>query len=155
MTFVVIDYVFVLLLIMFTILGVMRGFIDNIFGKLSWIGGIIGAFFLYKTVSQNIFANIENKLLANILSFVILFIILFLIVKMVQIIVAKVFEISVLSSLDRALGFLFGIVEGIAVVFLIMFVLENQPFFQIGDISNGSFFFELLNKFLTSMEAGI
>ena len=39
-------------------------------------------------------------------------------------IVAKVFESSILKSLDRTLGFIFGIVEGGAVVALIIFQLN-------------------------------
>lgn len=150
----VIDFIFLVVIILFTVLGVIRGFIDNVFGKLSWILGIIGAFFLYDTVARNILYGIKNQFVANILAFLILFIIIFLIVKMIQIILEKLFQGKILGSLDRALGFLFGIVEGVAVVALIIFLLCNQPFFSVENIFNGSLSYSLFNKFLPAEVIG-
>lgn len=152
MTLAIIDYIFIVVIILFAILGVVKGFIDNIFGKLSWIVGILGAFFFYDQVARNVLTGIKNVIAANILAFVILFVIIFLIIKMIQVIIGRLFECPVLNSLDRALGFFFGIVEGIAVVALIIFLLCNQPFFQIDNLFDGSFFFRLFNRFLSSVD---
>lgn len=154
MNFVVIDYIFCFVIILFAILGVVKGFIDNIFGKLSWILGIIGAFIFYDQVARNVLTGITNHIAANILAFIILFVIIFLIIKMIQVIIGRLFECQVLNSLDRALGFFFGIVEGIAVVALIIFLLCNQPFFNINNLFDGSFFFSLFNRFLSNVDIG-
>ena len=61
-------------------------------------------------------------------------------------IIAKVFEWSILKSLDRTLGFIFGIVEGLAVVCLIIFLLTSQPFFNPENILNGSFYYNIANS---------
>lgn len=148
----VIDFIFIGIIILFAVIGVIKGFIDNLFGKLSWILGLIFAFFFYDTVARNALSGLKNQIVANILAFIIIFIIVFLIVKMVQVILSKINNLPILNSLDRALGFLFGIVEGIAVVTLIIFILCNQPFFSIENIFNGSFFFDLFNKFLPMVD---
>ena len=154
MAFTVIDYIFVFVIILFAILGVVKGFIDNVFGKLSWILGILGAFFFYDTVARNVLSGISNHIAANILAFIIIFVIVFLIIKMIQVIIGRMFELPVLNSLDRALGFFFGVVEGLAVVTLIIFLLCNQPFFNIDNLFDNSFFFGLFNRFLSNVNIG-
>ena len=151
MSFIVIDYIFVAVIILFAIIGVVKGFVDNIFGKLSWILGILGAFFFYERVATGFFGGIGNKIVANILAFLILFVVIFLIVKLLQVVMGKIFSGAILGSLDRALGFFFGIVEGIAVVALVIFILGNQPFFPVDNLFNGSFFYSLFEKYMSNI----
>ena len=61
-------------------------------------------------------------------------------------IVSKVFEWSILNSLDHTLGLLFGIVEGMAVVCLIIFILTAQPFFNAQKVFGDSFYFNIVNS---------
>ena len=150
MAFSMIDIVFLVVILIFTIIGVVKGFIDNIFGKLSWILAILGAFFFYDRVAVAFLSGIGNKIVENILSFLILFVVIFIVVKLIQVVLQKIFSGAILGSLDRALGFFFGIVEGLAIVTLIIFLLANQPFFSIDGLSSGSFFFELFNKYLSN-----
>ena len=65
-------------------------------------------------------------------------------------IVAKVFEWSILKSLDRTLGFIFGIVEGLALVCLIVFLLSAQPFFNTQTIFDGSFYYNIIQSVFNS-----
>ena len=150
MAFSIIDVVFLVVILIFTIIGVIKGFIDNLFGKLSWILAILGAFFFYDRIATSLLAGIENKIIANILSFLLLFVVIFIVIKLLQVVLQKIFSGAILGSLDRALGFFFGVVEGLAIVTLVMFLLSNQPFFAIDNLSNNSFFFELFNKYLSN-----
>jgi membrane protein required for colicin V production len=70
-------------------------------------------------------------------------------------IVAKVFEWSILKSLDRTLGFIFGIVEGGAVVCLVIFLLTAQPFFSTQALFDGSFYYNLVNGLFQSTKEEI
>lgn len=152
MSFAVIDYIFCLIILIFAIVGVVKGFIDNLFGKLAWILGILGAFFFYDRVSQNVLIGINNVVLSNILAFIILFVVIFLIVKIIQVILSKIFKGVILGSLDKALGFFFGLVEGLAIVALIIFLLCNQTLFDLGGMLNGSFFLDMFNQFLSTVD---
>lgn len=153
MSFTVIDWVFGIIILAFALTSLVKGFIESVFNKLSWILGLIAAFILYKDVSVKFFNNIENPTISRIVSFVILFILVFLIVKLVQTIMERIFEMNILNSLDRVLGFAFGIIEGCAVVGLIIFLLYYQPFFSVEKIFDGSFFYGIFyNLFLASKE---
>ena len=58
MTFTVIDWIFSILIFSFAIIGILKGFIDNIFGKLAVILGIILAYFFYKDVADGLLKDI-------------------------------------------------------------------------------------------------
>lgn len=150
MTFAVIDWIFAGIILLFALVGVIKGFIDNIFGKLAWILGIIFACLFYDEGTAYLLPFVKNHTVANVLSFLAVFIIVFIVIKIIQIIISKVFEWSILKSLDRTLGFFFGAVEGLAVVGLFIFLVSAQPFFDISNIFEGSFFAALIGTIVAN-----
>ncbi len=49
-----------------------------------------------------------------------------------------------MKGLDRSLGFFFGLVEGLVVIFVFVLVLTYQPWFDCSKIFEGSFIVKLL-----------
>ena len=146
MSFTVVDWIFSAIILAFAITGIIKGFIDNVFGKIAFVAGILLGYLFYKDVATGLLKDIKIAYAANIIAFLLIFIVTFLVIKIVQMIVAKVFEWSILKSLDRTLGFIFGIVEGAAVVCLIVFLLTAQPFFNAMNILDGSFYYNIVNS---------
>ena len=155
MTFTVIDWIFSSIILVFAISGIIKGFIDNVFGKIAFIAGILLGYLFYKDVAAGLLKDIKVPYAANIIAFLLIFVVTFLIIKIVQMIVAKVFEWSILKSLDRTLGFIFGIVEGGAVVCLVIFLLTAQPFFSTQALFDGSFYYNLVNGLFQSTKEEI
>ena len=156
MTFTVVDWIFSLIIFTFAIVGIIKGFIDNVFGKLALVLGIFLAILFYKNIAGSLLKDIKIPYVANVIAFLLVFVVVFLIVKIVQMIVSKVFEWSILKSLDRTLGFFFGIVEGAVVTCLIILLLDAQPFFSVSSLFDGSFYYNLVSSFLAARkEAGI
>ena len=155
MSFTVIDWVFSGIILIFAIGGVVKGFIDNVFGKIAFIAGIILAWLFYKDIAGGLLKDVKIPYAANIIAFLLIFVVTFLVIKLVQMIIAKVFEWSILKSLDRTLGFIFGIVEGGAVVCLIIFLLTAQPFFSPMSILDGSFYYNLVTALFNSSKEEI
>ena len=151
----VIDWIFGIIIVVFAISGLIKGFVDNVFGKLAFIAGIICGWIFYKSLATTLLKDIKVPYAANILSFLLIFVVVFLIIKLAQMIVSKIFEWSILKSLDRTLGFIFGIVEGAAVVCLIIFLLSVQPFFDVTNLFDGSFFYGLVNSIFNSTKEEI
>ncbi len=149
MTFAIIDWVFCLVIVSFAIIGIIKGFIDNIFGKLAIIAGLFIAYLFYKDLAEKLLMDIKITYAANIIAFVLIFVVVFLTIKIIQMIISKVFEWSILKSLDRTLGFFFGIVEGCAVVVLFIFIIDAQPFFDSGKLFEGSYIYNLILSFIT------
>lgn len=155
MNFAVIDWVFTIVIILFAISGLIKGFIDNIFGKIAFIAGIILGYFFYKDVAGIFMKNVKVPFMANIIAFLLIFVITFLVIKIVQMIISKVFEWSILKSLDKTLGLIFGIVEGAAVVWLIIFLLTSQPFFSVQGLFDGSIYYNIVTSLFNSTKEEI
>lgn len=144
----IVDLVFIGIIALFTIISCFKGFIKSIFGKLCWIVGLICSFLFYKMVTPFISKYIENPTIASIASFIAVFIVVFLIIKIVEVIISHIFRGEILRSLDRALGALFGFAEGVAIVFLILFVITKQPWFDYSQLLQDSFVYDFLAPFL-------
>ena len=155
MTFTVIDWVFSIIILIFAVSGIIKGFIDNIFGKVAFVAGIVLAYLFYKDIAAGLLKDVKVTTLANVLAFLLIFVVTFLAIKLVQMIVARVFEWSILKSLDRTLGFIFGLVEGAAVISLIIFLLTIQPFFNAVNILDGSFYYNLTMSLFNSSKEEI
>ena len=151
-TFTTFDYVLTIIILIFAIAGLIRGFVDNIFGKLALIAGIIAGFFLYDDAAAKIWNIIDNKTLANIVGFVTAFVIAFLVIKIIQLLISKIFSMRILKSLDRTLGFFFGAVEGFAIVGLLIFILNVQPFVPADKLLEGSFYVKMTNQVIDTIQ---
>ena len=155
MTFAVVDWIFAIIILIFAITGLIKGFIDNVFGKIAFVAGIIFAILFYKDVAVGLLKDIKIVYAANIIAFLLVFVVVFLIIKIIQMIVSKIFQWSILKSLDRTLGFIFGIVEGAAVVCLLIFILTAQPFFNVIPYFEGSIFYNIVNSLFYSTKEEI
>ena len=150
MTFVPIDYFFCIIIMIFGLMGMYKGFLAEVFGKAAWVLGIIGGVFFYKKVALVLIPKITNPLICNILSFLIVFVFIFLIVKIFEMLLENIFQVQLLRSLDQGLGLLFGLIEGFALVCLIIFILQVQPFFYTRGLLYDSFFAHLMGEVLAS-----
>lgn len=155
MEFQIIDWIFSFIILIFAISGVIKGFIDNVFGKIAFVAGILLAYLFYKDLAEKLLKDIKVPYAANIIAFLLIFVTTFLVIKIIQMIVAKVFEWSILKSLDRTLGFIFGIVEGAAVICLIIFLMSAQPFFNTQSIFENSFYYNLVTSLFNSTKEEI
>ncbi|MCR5189145.1 MAG: CvpA family protein [Treponema sp.] len=155
MTFTVIDWICAIIILIFALVGLIKGFVNNVMGKLAVILGILLACMFYGNIGELFLKSINNPALRNIVAFVLIFVVVFLVIKLIQIVISKVFEWNILKSLDRTLGFFFGAVEGLAIVSLLLLLLSIQPFYPMEELFEGSFFYSLLGTILTHAPEGI
>ena len=151
-SFAIIDWIFSVFVLIFAVIGVIKGFIDNIFGKLAVILGMLLAYIFYKKTGEVVLKSMNAGALRDLLSFLLIFIVVFLTIKIIQMIVSKIFEFSILKSLDRTLGFFFGALEGLCIVGFMIFILQIQPFIPIQGLFNDSFFYEHMMPVITKTE---
>jgi len=140
-----IDIVFLLILLFFTVSAAARGLIKEFFGKAAFVAGIVAAVLCTPLLEPFVGDGIRNALFAKVVSFLLIFIIAFLVVKIVQEIVSRIFSGDILQGLDRALGFVFGIVEGLAVISLVIVALKVQPWFDTRPLFDSSIFYRILD----------
>lgn len=148
MHFTFIDIVFFIVLLVFGIMACAKGFIKELFGKLSVFAGLFAAVFFCGRLSPYLEKIIRSKAVCAVVSFILLFITVFLLVKIIQTIISGAFKGEILKSLDRVLGFAFGVLEGLVIVCLFLVLIEAQPWFDPAPVAGDSFFWRLLSGVL-------
>lgn len=144
MTYTALDAIFCLVILFFAITAAAHGLINEIFGKASFVVGVIAAMIFTPVLEVYVLDTVKNAGAARVLSFLIIFVMAFLILRIVQGILKKLFSLNILKSLDRALGLMLGVVEGVVAVALVIFVLKAQPWFDTEHLLHGSLFVRIL-----------
>jgi membrane protein required for colicin V production len=150
MRFEVIDVIFVTLILLIVIRCMLRGFIKEVMTMASVVLGLGTAFFLFKPGGAFIRDRYmpEMQFLPEILGFIGIFFIVFLAVKILEYILRDIIIRINLGGLDRVLGFFFGLLEGVALVSLVLFVLSMQPLFDPEPILGKSLFAQYLLPYI-------
>jgi membrane protein required for colicin V production len=150
----VIDVIFLILVTVFVIRCFLKGFVGEIFSMAAIILGMLSSLFLYKNGGEFLRTAFwpGMKIIPEIIAFIALFIIVFFVVKILEIMLKGIMERVRLTGLDRFLGIIFGLAEGLAVISFILFLLRVQPLFNPSSILDESFFARLLLPFITGSE---
>jgi membrane protein required for colicin V production len=138
----------------FAINAAIKGLIHEVFTKAAFFLGIFGGLLFKNRLAPYFVPYTKNELVAQIIAFVLIFIGVYNLLRLIQQIVAKLFENDIMSGLNKALGFFFGIAEGLVIVGFVLFLLHAQPWIDVTDLLNGSFF-DLLYSGITGSSGGI
>ena len=149
-----IDIIFIAIILVFAIVSAVKGFINAIFNKLCWILGLIAAFLFYNMLSVPMMDFVKNQIASDILSFLVIFIAVFLFIKIIQTILSKVFDGEIMKGLDRSLGFFFGLVEGIVIVYVFIFLALKQPWFPKPEFLTSSIFVKMFEHIINYVPVG-
>lgn len=138
---VIIDYIFMLIILVMAISATIKGFLGEVFSKAAFFLGLILALVFYGKLMPVMAQYISVPFVQALLSFVAIFIGVYLIIRLVQLILKKLFlSGSIMKGLDKSLGFFLGIIEGFIVIFMVLFVLNMLPWENVRSIVNGSIF---------------
>ena len=145
----VIDMVFIGLIILMVIHGFVKGFVEEIFSWATivlaiWMGVLFysaGGAFIRTRIMENV------RVVPEVLAFVAIFIIVTFVLKMLERVLKDVIQGANLGTVNKILGAVFGVIEGLAVTTLIIFVLRVQPLFDASNIIGESVFAEILIPF--------
>ena len=150
MTLTFIDVVFTIIILVLAVIAAAHGFIKELFSKLAVILGIVVSVSFFGKLEPYMEQVIHNKAVATVVSFLLLFIATYLLVKIIQQLVGAAFKGEILRGLDRTLGFVFGAVEGLVVVSLILILVNAQPWFPkiAPAVTDGSFYWKILGGLL-------
>ncbi|MDR2184520.1 MAG: CvpA family protein [Treponema sp.] len=146
MRFANIDIVFAVLAVILIIRASLRGFVEEFMAMASLVLGLLGSVLFYKNAGIFIRERYmpEVRVIPEILGFLSLFLITFLLIKILARILEDIIQRIHLGGVNRFLGFLFGILEGLTLISLILVVLIVQPLFDSGPLLGESYFAHFL-----------
>jgi membrane protein required for colicin V production len=139
------DIILGILILIFVVRCALRGFLAEFLSMTSVIFGIIGAISFYKRGSGFIRTLVfqDVPILPEILAFTALFCIIFMAIKVLESLLKDIMERIDLGGVDRFIGVLWGFIEGLVCVILVLFVLNIQPVVEKESILEGSVFAQL------------
>jgi len=136
------DIVFIVIILIFTVRCAIRGFISELMSMAAIVLGMLASLIFYKNggvfVSEKF--KIANVVLSEIIAFILIFLIVFLVIKILERILKDIIEGIKMGKADRFLGIIFGMLEGVVVVGLVLFIMNVQPLFDPSGIFEKSFF---------------
>jgi membrane protein required for colicin V production len=152
-----IDIIFIALIVIFTVRCSLRGFVGELLSMASVVLGLLAALYFYKTGGEFVRVKFmpNLKIIPEVIAFLSLFLIVFICIKILESILKDIIEGIRLGKADRFIGIFFGLLEGIIVVSLVLFVLSIQPLFDPRSLLENSFFANLLLPFITGQDQGI
>jgi membrane protein required for colicin V production len=114
------DLVIFVVLLISALLAFARGFVHELLSIVGWIGAIFATIYGYPYLKPFARDLIAWKIVADITAGAVIFIVSLIVLS----VISKQVRTSALNALDRALGFLFGILRGAVVVCLVYIGIE-------------------------------
>ena len=121
------DWILLAFLALAGIRGLSRGLVRELFSVAAPIAGLAAALFLYKWGAGILVTRFNLAFAPEVVAFGILFLVAFAFVKIVAALIRDGIEAAQLDRVDRGLGFVLGLAEGVVVVAVILVVLQVQP----------------------------
>ena len=143
------DLVIIVLLGLFALRGLLKGFTGEFISLASVALAVIAAVFLFKNVAVFLREHyLQMPLLPEILAFAAIFLAVFIAGKLIEKVVKDIVDRLNIETLDKALGLILGLAKGFALVSLVLFLLLIQPFFDSSPLMDKSLFVRLLLPFI-------
>jgi membrane protein required for colicin V production len=125
-----IDIIVLMLIIAFSVLGAVQGFVVSVLYLVAWLAGVLSVWLFAGSLGAMLNSNIEglNITLAWCLGAVLAFLLPFIIIRIAARI-AKYFlkRSPPLSNINHLLGGVFGVIKGAAISLVILTVIHYLP----------------------------
>ena len=146
----VIDLVFAGVVVLFVLRCAARGFVSSLMSLAAVVFGLLAAIFFFRVAGDLIRERFmpDAATIPNILAFAALFLAVFIVAKIVESMLRGIVEGLGMRGLDRFLGAILGLAEGVVAVCVLLILITIQPFFDPDDALRGSLFAELLMPFI-------
>lgn len=123
-----IDIVCLVCILLFTLVGVWRGFLRSVFRLGAWACAIVGAYISQDFLSDTIARNLEiSGFTVKLVCICVGFLVPFLVVSLIGIFANKAISGTAVSKVNRAFGGVFGAIKAYAICFVLLTILHILP----------------------------
>jgi membrane protein required for colicin V production len=116
------DYIVLAILGLSVLIGVMRGLVREVLSILGWVAAFVVAQSYTTQLSPMLPNAIPSESLRYLAAFVILFLATLLITSLLAIALSQVFKLTGLGWIDRIFGAIFGILRGMLILGVLVFL---------------------------------
>jgi membrane protein required for colicin V production len=125
-----VDWLIIGIVLVSAVIGLFRGFFREVISILSWVVAFVVAIHFTEPASRLLETSIETPSLRKAVTGTGLFVLVLLVGGLVNFLVGKLVSGSGLAGTDRAVGGVFGVVRGAALVILLMLLAALTPMTQ-------------------------
>ena len=145
-TIVPIDIFFTAIILFMTIKAIVRGFVTEIM-SIAAIGlGIILGVLFSGLLGEFIGSKFGQSNWNQVIAFLIIFLVSYIVIKIFENGLNSLIDKIHLDKLDRSLGLFFGIIEGVVLVIIIVFIIEVQPIFDTQKVESESWYMNMIHR---------
>lgn len=124
-----VDYVILAIFFLSLLAGLMRGFVKEVIGLITWLAAFVAAIMFSTRLATAVTSSSPSSdqpvsLLATSLSFICIFIGVLILGKLIGYVFSRAVEGGGVSFMNRLLGAIFGLARGFLTVIIIMFLIE-------------------------------
>jgi membrane protein required for colicin V production len=123
----ILDIVFLVVVFFSILLGVIKGFIRELFSLVFLVIAVAVSFLFYYEAGTFLMKYLDNRELSNFVGFISIFVLILVIGAVVTYFLKKILTVGPLKSVDRILGGVFGLLRGILISGIIVFGLILFP----------------------------
>ena len=140
------DIIILIIISFFTFNGFKNGFIKEALRIVGMTSGFLVAHNFYNKLIPYLEVYIINTSLLSITSYLTIFLITLISVNILGIFLQKFFELILLGWLNRLLGTLLGLIKGVVIVSILIFILEIAPLEIRQKLQRDSELYKICNK---------
>lgn len=143
------DYIILVVILSFAIIGLLAGLIKQIFGILAVIFGFVFSLAMLDVATKKLNSLIEfSPFVATVLCFLVIFFCAWAIIFAIGQLVSKIASFMFLGWLDKLLGAFVGLIKGFFVASILLLLLNLLPFTQnfMQDLAPNSKFYQFTSK---------
>ena len=123
----VLDWIFVLVLLVSLALGLWRGLVYEILSMLNWVAAFILAQYLAPEVARHLPMSGAGEAVRYAAGFAVVFVVAVLVGGLLAVLGKKLLAAAGLAPVDRTLGAAFGLVRGVVVLLAFTVVVHMTP----------------------------
>lgn len=122
------DIICACIALIFIILGIKRGFVEEVIRVVAVVGAFFSALSLYRRGENYVrFLHVSDTIL-SILSFLVIFLACLLAIALLGILIKKIVHLTVLGWVDRLCGGILGFVKVFFIVWIVVITVSSLPF---------------------------
>ncbi len=122
-----VDYLIILIIVLSSVISIVRGFVKEVLSLLSWGIAFWVALMFYPHAATLLEPYISTESIRLFTAFFSLFLVTLILGALVNHLISQLVEKTGLTGTDKALGVLFGLLRGVAIVVLLVLLAGTTP----------------------------
>ncbi len=113
------DYIVIAVVLLSAFLALMRGFVRELFSLIAWVGAYFVGITFFEPALPWVQRYIKNDQVAELAAMAVVFTIVLIVLLLLGLFISGFVKGRVLTTIDRSLGFLYGLARGALVISLV------------------------------------